>query len=84
VKYLLTFEKLPEDKYKLVMSEGETLLYENQQVIKRAFLAQKVIKVATPEKALEKIFELNDKLSSVAVVTGGSQSLENLNLEEKC
>lgn len=69
VKYILSLDPIQSDKLNLVTSEGKTLLYQNMRVFPRAFFAEKAIKVDTSKEIIETMFNLNDDLRRIAVVS---------------
>lgn len=69
VKYIMSFGPLQSDKLEYLSSEGDTYLYANKNVFPRAFLVENVLKTATNQEMIAKMYELMDKLKNTAVVT---------------
>ena len=55
IKYLATLNDVHDPRFIKVFEEGETKIYENKNVLPRAFLTQKVTKLDDNEKVLEQI-----------------------------
>ena len=77
VKYMMSFDSLKSKKFALLEKEGQTFLYENREVFPRVFIAEKTVFAKDAEEAIKKMWDLQDKLRSVAVVT------DRLELSEK-
>lgn len=74
VKYILSFSQLDPDRFKLIVREGQTSLYINNNYFPRAWLADNIIKVPEGEE-LTKIFDLKSGLISDVVTS------QNLNIK---
>lgn len=68
VKYVLSFNEIKEDKFRLVFKEGNTLVYENTQVLPRVYFVENIIPVTFKEEAAAEIFRTNFDASVSAVV----------------
>jgi hypothetical protein len=79
VKYLLSFSEPDKEHFKKVFSEGETQVYENTNVLPRAFFIEKLLLVESKQEAIEAIYRNKDNLGSVAVVEGGNNLKESWN-----
>lgn len=64
VKYVLAYENLRSDKFKLVYEEGETKVYENMNYFDRAFFVRNI----EPSDSMDRLFKVD--LHSTAVVRG--------------
>lgn len=60
VKYVLSLDDLHIQKLKKVYQEGETRVYENKNVLPRAFFVQDVLQANTKEDAMNKLFAIKD------------------------
>lgn len=70
VKYILTFGDTQSDRLKKVMTEGEITLYENTQVMPRAFFVDEIVTAEGKQDAINKLFTIRNSLSTKAVVEG--------------
>lgn len=77
VRYLLTFDDINSDQFTKVLDEGETKVFENNNVLPRAFFAQEVVKVGSKEEELKTIIDKNIDLNTKAA----SQEFEFPNQE---
>ena len=66
VKYVLTFDEIASPNFAKVYEEGITKIYENKNVIPRAFFANEVIKVNSQEAEFEKLLDPQINLSKIA------------------
>ncbi len=71
VKYVLSLSDLKSDKLLKVFREGETRIYENKNVLPRAFFVKNVRKVLLKEQAMSALFENDFDLVQEAVVEEG-------------
>lgn len=74
VKYVLSFEDIKNNKYRFVLQEGETKLYENTQVCPRVFLAKKVTRIDDDVDVLKAMYEPNYSPCEEAIVTRTSHT----------
>jgi len=56
VKYLLTFETINDSRYKLILSEGTTKLYEDTKTLPRAYLVKNIIRSFNDQSTLNYMF----------------------------
>lgn len=56
VRYIFSFSELSDKRFKKVMNEGQTLLYENMSVLPRVYLAQKVIFKNTDQEIMNELY----------------------------
>lgn len=76
VKYVFSLVPIKSRKYRLILEEGETKLYENLSYLPRAFFARKIIVTGNDQESIDKIFSSN--LANVAVVSReGNNSLKD-------
>lgn len=68
VKYVLSLDELKSEKLVKVFTEGETKVYENKNVLPRAFLVNKVILVDNKHAAIKAMFDKGIDLRQTAVV----------------
>jgi uncharacterized membrane protein YfhO len=68
VKYLLSLNELDSAKLTKVFQEGKTIVYENKNVLPRAFFVEKIIKANNKKEAIEIIFNESFDLTSSVVV----------------
>ncbi len=73
VKYILTSEQINDGKYVKVLTEGKTMIYENNGAIPRAFFIQRTINAATKQEEISKLYE-NIPLNQRAVVASNDNS----------
>lgn len=59
VKYILTLNEINSAKLKLVLNEGSTYLYYNNNFFPRAWLVDTIIKVDSEKSALNQLFDKN-------------------------
>ncbi|EKD64456.1 MAG: hypothetical protein ACD_50C00382G0001, partial [uncultured bacterium] len=69
VKYILTFDELSQPGFKKILEEGETKVYQNENVLPRAFFVNEVIKVANRDQELERLLDKNFNLKTQAVAS---------------
>jgi len=72
VKYLLTFSEPDKEHFKKVFSEGETQVYENTNVLPRAFFVENLLLAVTKQDVIEAIYRNKDNLKNIAVVEGNN------------
>lgn len=70
VKYVLSLDELESPKLKKVFSEGQTKVYENNQVFDRAFFVNNISPVSSKNEAIENMFDKKINLKETAVVQG--------------
>ncbi len=68
VKYLLSFSDIQDPNFKLIMTDKKTNLYENKNVLPRAFFISRIIPVSTKGDAIKAIYDTNFDPRSNAVV----------------
>lgn len=68
VRYVLSLSELSSPKLTKVFEEGETRVYENKNVLPRAFFVSSVRREGTRKKTIEALFDKNVDLRSVAVI----------------
>jgi len=68
IKYVLSLEEIKKNNFKEILREGETILYENTNVIPRAFFVQNTIRADDKYDSIGKVFENKDALKRVAIV----------------
>lgn len=68
VKYILSFDQLQQKGIKKVYQEGQTKIYENINVLPRAFFATDVVGASDGQDAINKIFKYKNDLKNIAVV----------------
>ncbi len=66
VQYVLSFDEIKNPNFAKVYQEGTTKVYQNLQVLPRAFFVNEVIKVGTQEEELVKMLDVNFDLSKKA------------------
>lgn len=67
VKYVLSFSELSSPKFNLVFEEGQTKIYENINVLPKAFFVKEIIKTSTKQETISVMFDNFDS-STTAVV----------------
>lgn len=77
VKYLLSYGPLDNSNLNLEIQEGQSFLYSNPKHFPYAYFVEEVIKVETDQEEIEKMYELGEKLKTVAI------SQNNINLVPK-
>lgn len=68
VKYVLSLSDISSPKLTKVFQEGQTQIYENKQVLPRAFFVRNVIIVDGKTQAMKTLFDTNFTLRNSAVV----------------
>lgn len=68
VKFVLSFEKLPEPQFKLVFEEGDTKIYENTQVFPRVFLVEEVKSLPSRQAVVDQMFADPRSLMRIAYI----------------
>lgn len=68
VKYILSLSDISSPKLTKVFQEGQTRVYENQDVMPRVFFVQEDYGFQNKNQAVEKMFEQNFDLKKMAVV----------------
>ena len=66
VKYVASFDDISQTGFKKIFQEGETKIFANENAFGRAFLVNEIIKVKDKDAELEKLFEENTNLETVA------------------
>jgi len=74
VKYVLSFDDLPINKFEKVFQEGKTKVYKNKRYFDRVFFVTQLIYAKSQQDAIKKMFEAD--LSKSAIV------FEDLELDE--
>ena len=69
VKYLLTFDDIADSNFQKVFQEGQTKIYENRNVIPRAYFVNKVQKVENQQEELTAITSRDFNFQTNAVST---------------
>lgn len=59
IKYLLSLNEVSDPRFVKVYEEGETKVYENKNVLPRAFFTNEVVKVASYDEALQYLLSPN-------------------------
>lgn len=72
VKYVLSFSDISSARFRKVYSEGNTMIFENNENLPRAFFVNKVVSADNTQDAIEKLFKHSRKLADIAIVEGGS------------
>lgn len=67
VKYLLSFDNIQNENFSKVSEEGQTKLYENKNVLPRAYFVEKVSKLENQSQELEKITSKDFDFNNLAV-----------------
>lgn len=70
VKYILTFDDLNNKNYKNVFSEGQTKVYENLDVLPKAFFVNNVYSALDNKDTINQIFKYKNDLRTNAIVQG--------------
>ncbi|MCR4264098.1 MAG: YfhO family protein, partial [Candidatus Roizmanbacteria bacterium] len=75
VRYVLSLSEISSEKLRLVFEEGQTKIYENTEVLPRAYLVESARTVADEKNALEKLFDETISLDKTAIVESDTISL---------
>ncbi len=78
IKYVLTLNEINENGFVKVFEEGSTNVYENKNVLPRAFLVQNVVSASSKEEAIRLMFDPLFDPSTTAIVEGEFESSNNL------
>lgn len=68
VKYILSLSDISSPKLKKVFQEGQTRIYENQDVLPRVFFVKNIIVGNTKEEIIENFFSENINLLETAII----------------
>lgn len=71
VKYVLSLNDLSNSSFVKVMQEGQTRIYENKEVLPRAFFVKRVVTVSGKQQAMTAVFANENNLASTAIVENG-------------
>lgn len=66
IKYVLALRQLPEEKFELIFSEGETQVYENKNVLPRAFLVTDYLVAKSSDEQAKTL--LNKDLRKIVIL----------------
>lgn len=72
VKYILSFDQIPDPRFVKVFEEGQTKVYENKNVLPRFYFPETIIKVASDQEELNHLLTTRSDL----VVTAVSKEFE--------
>lgn len=75
VKYILSLSDISSRNLKKVFAEGETRVYENKDVLPRAFFVEKTIEASNKNASINILFSNEENLDKLAVVEGFKNSL---------
>lgn len=78
VKYVLSFDKLASPKFKKVLQEGKTIVYENTQVLPRTYFVENTVSSATQADIAKLLFERD--LTNTAIVLNSKQTSYNFSV----
>ena len=67
VKYVLSFDEINDPKMEKILEEGQTKLYENKNVLPRAFFVNEVVRVTGKDQELSKMLDGKFDLANSAV-----------------
>ena len=67
VKYVLSFDEINDPKMEKILEEGQTKLYENKNVLPRAFFVNEVVRVTGKDQELSKMLDEKFDLANSAV-----------------
>lgn len=76
-KYVLSLEEVKSPKFKKVFQEGKTIVYENKNVLPRAFFVESLRKASSSQEAISVMFDNAFDVSRHAVV----ENIEKTNFE---
>lgn len=74
VKYILSLSDIQNKHLTKVLQEGQTSIYENKQVLPRAFLVPKVVHVKNKKEAIAKMFDKNFDPKKEAIIEWSNSS----------
>ncbi len=69
VKYVLTFDEIVSPHFEKVLEEGKTKLYENKNVLERAFFVENVKRLNSENEVLKSLSDKNQSLKQTAFST---------------
>lgn len=78
VKYILSFDELPSPKYKQVMKEGKTIVYENTEVLPRVYFVENTVSFPSQADIAKQLFKKD--LSTTALVLSPKQASYNFSV----
>lgn len=70
VKYVLSLDKVSSSNFKHVFSEGKTNVYENKNVLPRAFFVKNVVFASDKKTVINMVFSYKNDLQNYAVIEG--------------
>ena len=76
VKYILSLSDLHDKKLTKVFTEGQTIVYKNNQAFPRAFFAETIKPVNNKNEAIRAMFDQQLNLHNVAIVEGWDKTPE--------
>ena len=76
VKYVLSLSDISSPKLKKVFWEGETRIYENKEVLPRAFFVENTYVSYSKEETIKKIFKIN--LGRNAIIESGKEGKQSI------
>lgn len=79
VKYIMSLEEISDPKFMKVLDEGETKIYENSNVLPRAFFASEVVKVANQNQQLQYLLNPDVDVKTSAVSSEFSYQKQDVN-----
>ena len=79
VKYVLSLTDLSSPKLTKVFEEGETKVYENKDVVKRAFFVRGIYPTSNNQQTINAIFDKNIDLKQIAVVENWDRGEKTFN-----
>lgn len=77
VKYILSFTDISSERFRKVYEEGSTMIFENKDVLPRAFFVKKVVPAGSDTDAIKKVFLFKDELGEIGVVQERNQSMQH-------
>ncbi|MFC1646642.1 YfhO family protein, partial [Patescibacteria group bacterium] len=70
VKYLLTLDEVGEDGFDLVMEEGRSKVYKNENYLPRVFMVSEVINIFDNQQTIDRLYQSGFDLKTQAIVDG--------------
>lgn len=77
VRYVLSLDTITAEDLMLVFEEGRTKVYENMDVLPRAYLVNSIIPASSEEEVLERIFDESVNLQNTAVIQSEFPALDS-------
>jgi len=76
IKYVLSLSELNSSKLVKVFQEGQTIIYENKNVMPRAFFVKNIKLSKDKRESIEMLFDPSINLAQIGIIEDGSEDLD--------